>query len=432
MMMSGISLGIAILTNILSRKARFQHVPSVAIPLLFLLGVVLVTAKLTGGIGFHALGGTTIGGKKLFFILASVIGYYAISNYHIPAEKSHKYAGLFVLSGVTAVLPNLIYMGGPTIWFLYMLFPPEFALNQAVEDFDPNFVAVRFSRLTGVTFAAIAAVSFLFMKFGLRDMLDIRKPWKLAVLALAFIASLLGGFRSALITFALLVAMQFWLEGLFRTRFLVAGLIALLLGLVVLIPLAPKLPLSVQRSLSVLPVKIDPMARADAQASTEWRLEMWKVLLPQISEYLWLGKGYAIDPSDLYLAEEAVKRNLIKNYEVALLAGDYHSGPLSVLVPFGIFGVIGFLWFIGASIRLLYRNYRFSDPSLQKINTFLLASFLARFVYYIVGVGALSSDLVFFAGTVAFSIALNGGMRKPAPAPATVSSAALLPAPAPA
>jgi hypothetical protein len=31
-----------------------------------------------------------------------------------------------------------------------------------------------------------------------------------------------------------------------------------------------------------------------------------------------------------------------------MYAGDYHNGPLSILIPFGLFGMIAFLWLLGA------------------------------------------------------------------------------------
>ena len=36
-----------------------------------------------------------------------------------------------------------------------------------------------------------------------------------------------------------------------------------------------------------------PDARLDAEGSTEWRLDMWKALLPEVPQYLLLGKGFA-------------------------------------------------------------------------------------------------------------------------------------------
>jgi O-antigen ligase len=221
-------------------------------------------------------------------------------------------------------------------------------------------------------------------------------------------SSLLGGYRSAMISFILVSVIQTYFEGMFSTRLFLALALGAILSGALLVPFVQKLPLSVQRSLSFLPLDLNPAVRADAQASVDWRLDMWRSLLPLVPKYFIKGKGYAIGPADLYLAQEGAKRGLVKNNEVSLIAGDYHNGPLSILIPFGIFGVIGFLAVIGAGARLLYRNYRFGNPVLKGLNTFLLSYFLARFIFFLFFGGGFHADIAFFLGLVALSVSLNG------------------------
>jgi O-antigen ligase len=363
--------------------------------------------------------------------VASILGYFAISSQRIDPSRARNFASTYFLSGVTGIISNLAYVAGPAFYILYLVFPVDNALSQAGEDFTLAFTGPRFSRINGASPAGIACLSFLLARFGIRGILDVTKPWRL-IAAVALIGlSLLGGFRSALLIVGLLLLVQFYFEGLFRTRLVVGVLVAALIAGAVLVPTARHLPLSMQRSLSFLPLDIDPVARANAQGSLEWRLEMWRVLMEQVPQYFWIGKGYAIDPTDLYFATESIRRGLATDYEGAVVAGDYHSGPLSIIIPFGIFGVLAFLWFIIAALRLLYRNYMFSDPRLRNINTFLVAYFVARTVFYFVGFGAFNNDLPTFAGIVALSIAINGGMRGPQQV-AEEATVELLPEPAPA
>ena len=44
-------------------------------------------------------------------------------------------------------ISNLIYTLGPSLWFLYYLFPVSYAMGQAVEDFGFDAYAVRIGRL---------------------------------------------------------------------------------------------------------------------------------------------------------------------------------------------------------------------------------------------------------------------------------------------
>src|SRR5437867_1511455 len=166
--------------------------------------------------------------------------------------------------------------------------------------------------------------------------------------------------------------------------------------------------------LAALPaVEVDPLAKESAWASTEWRVEMWKQVLPQIPKYLIKGKGYAIDPGDLFLAEQSARRGFAIQAAQSMVAGDYHNGPLSVLIPFGIFGAIGFMWLLAVSLRVLYYHYRFGDPSLQRVNTFLLAYFAARILFFLFIFGSLTSDLYALLGMLGLSISLNGAPHTP-------------------
>jgi hypothetical protein len=158
---------------------------------------------------------------------------------------------------------------------------------------------------------------------------------------------------------------------------------------------------------------------ADAQASTEWRLEIWKIVLPEIPRYLLLGKGYAINAEELELSK-SLSQNGGSTAEVSLLAGDYHSGPLSVIIPMGICGTLAFLWFLGASIHALYRNYAYGDPELKHINTFIFAYFLARTFMFFGVFGSFYVELAAFTGLLGFSVSLNGGVRGPVMEPQPV------------
>ena len=94
---------------------------------------------------------------------------------------------------------------------------------------------------------------------------------------------------------------------------------------------------------------------------------------------------------------------------------------LTLLIPFGIWGVIGFLWFAIASLRVLWLNYKNSEPAMKTVNTFLLAYFFSKFVFYCTVYGAFYVDMLVFTSTVALSITVNRGvLRVPQVAPVEV------------
>jgi hypothetical protein len=408
-----ISLGLTALARIMNKDMRVLHVPSVTWSLLFLALVVVFTMAMTGVMGVRSLGGASYGGKKYFFILFAIVAYTALSSLRIPIEKANAYVAAFLLPGLSIILSNLVYMLGPGMWFFFNLFPMDMAMGQAAEDFSWNPSEVKLGRVAGLGFTSTALLSFMLARYGIRGILDFNRPWRLLVLCGVFAASLMGGFRSILILNTLLCAVQFFLEGMHKTRLFPILVGCCIVGLAMLLPFVQKLPLSAQRTLSILPIEVAPAARYSADASTEWRLRMWEVLWPEVSKHFWVGKGYTANATDYYLAVESQRRGLAQEYELALIAGDYHSGPLSLMIPFGFPGVLAFVLFLVAASRVLYLNFRHGPAPLKTINTFLFASFMVRTFFFLALFGAVHSDILVLAGLVGFSISVNGGVCQP-------------------
>jgi hypothetical protein len=411
-----VSLGVTLMSRILDKNMRLLQASSVTWSLIFLAAVVIFTMKITGTLGLRVLGGSSYGGKKYFFILFAVIAYFALSMQRIPREKGSFYTAGFFLTGISPALANIAFMlgrFGSAAWLLFYILPPEYALSQAADDLEWNPVGTKFGRLNGFAFASTGALSFMLARYGVRGIFDMTRIWRLAVFLLIIATSMLGGFRSVLIINSLMFGIQFFMEGLHRTRIFPTLLVvcAMLFGGILVF--IEKLPFSVQRTLSVLPIRVSPEVHADATASTTWRLEMWRLLWPEVGQYFWVGKGYTASATDYYLALESSRRGFSADYEMSKLAGDYHSGPFSIMIPFGVFGMVAFVWFVFAGFYVLYRNYRYGPPALKVINTFLISSFVARIFFFFAVFGAIHSDLIILAGLVGLSISLNGGVGKP-------------------
>jgi hypothetical protein len=207
----------------------------------------------------------------------------------------------------------------------------------------------------------------------------------------------------------LVAFVQFFSEGLYRTKYVVGLACLVAAGIATLALFSDSLPLAAQRAISFLPVKVDPIAEADARNSLQWRFEMWRAVVVEIPEHLWFGKGYAIDPTDLYLAGESMRRGFVSDYELSIRAGDYHSGPLSVIVPFGVVGSFAIALFFFAAARTLYRNMRYGDPELRNINIFLFSFYTAKVIFFIVFFGGIEYDLWQFVAAVGIGLCVNGG-----------------------
>lgn len=428
MVMSGISLGLTILQYVLKRNVKFINVPSITWSLVFLTFVILMTAQLTGGIGIRALGSEgAIGGKRYIFLLAAIIGYFALTSYRIPPQKAGLYVSLFFLGGLTALVGSF----GPWIpnelRIIFAFFPVESLATRAEAE------AQAFSRLGGVALAGMSVLFLIFARHGMAGLFHLSKrwrflpfqfkggfginqPWRLLLLPAIFWAVMMGGYRLHLLTLGLLFVLLFYLEGLHKTRLLPVVILAGIMMAAVSLPFVDKMPLTIQRSLSFLPVNVSPLVRQSADSTTEWRLQIWREVIPTIPQYLLIGKGYSMDAKEMESVDDMNNFRRGVGDESAKLAGDYHNGPLSVIIPLGIFGVIGFLWFLIASFRVLLNNYRYGEASLRLINTFLLAYFCTRVIIFFAIFGSIYSEMTMFVGIVGMGLAVNGVVRRPVPA----------------
>ncbi len=415
MLTTVISVFFIALTVTLNRnKIKILLVPSVAWPLIAIFLVTLVTSQLTGGVGAQSLGSEVFGGKRYIFIWTSIVGFFALSALPVAPEKRQFLAGAFFLSSVTAALSNVAFMLGEQFYFMFLLFPVEWAITQAVSEYSIG----GFTRVGGLAPASVAVVSFMLIRYGIRGTFTLRYPWRSVIFVGAIVAGLFSGFRATFLLALMLFAIQFFAEGLHKTKYLLLVTVSVSLIGVLVLPFADRLPLPVQRCLTLLPLDLDRAAIEAARGSTDWRVEMWRAVIPDIPMYLWLGKGYALDPKDVYFSQSHVSLRIIAPYEASMVAGDYHNGPLTLIIPFGIWGVLTFTWFCFAAIRVLWRNYRYGDPEMANINTFLLVCFMANLIFFLFIFGAFYLDLVKFVGLVGMSICLNHGVASPVGAPA--------------
>jgi hypothetical protein len=398
----------AALNRSVNPERRFISVPSLTKPLLFILIVVMATAMLRGGIGFAFLGSSQYGGKRYIFILAAVAGYFALTSLRIALKTARAYMGMFFLTGLTGFIGNLAYLAGPAFYFLFVLFPPSVAPEQGLANVseEPSV------RLGGLGLAAAGFYSYLLARYGFRGLFDLGRPWRLLLFIIAVIGCVGSGFRSAFIMFGLTMAVLFFIEGLHRTRWLPVCLGLGLAGALIVLPQAYRLPWQVQRSLSFLPANVDPAVAASAKNSSDWRVEIWKDVLPEIPRYLLKGKGYAMDPNDLLMEEQFAFAPQVDPYAGVKASGNYHNGPLSVIIPFGIFGTIGFAWFLAAAVRVLFFHLKHGDESLRNINGTILALFISHIIAFCFVFGGFYGDLFIFTGLAGLSVSLNGAPKR--------------------
>ncbi len=410
---------IALIERALNSERHFLKASVMTWAMFYTAAMALLTAELTGGIGLKALGGDVGGGKKYLAMFVGIATFFALISRRIPKEKRTLYVVFLFLAGTPAFFSDLFPVLPAPLNYINLLFPPS-SVSSAAGDFSFGI-----SRLGAMATTAGCVANFLLARHGLRGIFSGQHPVRFGVFAMAMMLTMVGGFRLTVISYTETVLMLFFMEGLHRTRLLLVFALFGTMALAVLIPFASKLPFTFQRSISFLPLHLDSAAVMDADGSKKWREQIWNDVWPKVPQYLLLGKGYALHADDFSMmgggAFEGTASGFDHSQEGLAVSMDYHNGPLSTLMPFGLWGMISYLWVALAAIFILYRNYRYGDPEIKTVNALLFVMSLNRFIGYFFLFGSYSDDIGEFAKLAGFSVAFNWGIRS-APSVKAVAS----------
>src|ERR1035437_8781955 len=227
-----LSLVISLVERAMDSQKRFIRVPQITWPLICMIGVIFMTAKLTGGIGLHAFGSDVYGGKKYIFLVVSILCYFALTAHRVPPERVNLYVALYLLGGVTQFVSDLYPISPSFLLPIFWVFPPNGSASM-------RFV-VGETRLAGVAGAALAVIYWLMARYGLRGIFLSAKLWRSVLFVMATMMVFLGGFRGGIIACLCVFGLLFFLEGLHRTRMLLIFMLAGVLITVTIIPLADR------------------------------------------------------------------------------------------------------------------------------------------------------------------------------------------------
>lgn len=199
--------------------------------------------------------------------------------------------------------------------------------------------------------------------------LMLKRPWWGALFLLGTAGILLSGFRASI---AQLLLLFLTISLLYRRWFFC--ILAPAFGILSLLLLSSagmlhSLPFGVQRTLSAVPfLDVSVQARAHAEASMNWRLEMWEWALDDREHFIQdrvFGDGFSrnisIVKANIY--EEAY--NLSQDQSSFAWNGLWHSGPISTIQTLGYVGLTLYLILsaIGMTyawiVSRIYRNHKY-------------------------------------------------------------------------
>ena len=318
------------------RQWRSEKLPEKR-PLTIFFAVVIVLMIFRGS-GLKFLGSSTWGGMVYINSIIGILFFYLVSGMKVKLKHIR---WMIYGSLVFAALGSFISRQG---WS-----------EQA------EYSEIMESRIRWVYYFAIA-----FLPFSLAFMSKRRKVLAFIMVACAVALLMITGDRKLLLVAIFVLSGFGYFRAVSKPQYIVKLLVIGVIGWTVLFFGAKALPLGMQRAVSVIPgINVDYKMSRDAKGSADWRIEIWKYCLDKAPQYLLIGRGSAFD---VYETGENVNTADIQLFTpwFAFQTRSYHSGPLSLLIDYGVPGLLAMVWF---SVLLIKRLCRYASR-LASIGTF--------------------------------------------------------------
>ena len=321
----------------------------------------IFTVYLRNPVGASALGSELVGGRPYLDIAVSVMALWVMQHVN-PTLKECRYIPILMSAGsiVVATLGVLTQRFTFLVPFIAPFYNGISTEGYLAEQIGTSLVAGSEAEYRIGSFQAYSGtvgsvlVSF-FRPFSL--FVFARPLWSLLFYS-ALLAGLLAGFRSGLVSLILLTLLSSYfysgLKDVIRIGVIIVVGIALLMSVQ---SFGFSLPPAIQRSFSFIPGPWDQDVVRAADASSEWRFEMWKIAL-EGDKYIknkLLGDGYGFTASDLAIQRDAAWGG--KGYlnagqtEAQLITGQFHSGPISAIRYVGLVGLVLYTIFMLACAK---------------------------------------------------------------------------------
>lgn len=299
-------------------------------------------------VGFWAMQSSMVGGRPYFEIGLAFGAFMILSRVQITDFIAKIFPLFFVIPawciGILDVIGRLI----PQIGYVLNSFYNGVGTGGATAAFQAE-AELGTTRMTGLLSAGISSVLALCTKYNPITLISPLYPHRVVMLAIAFGAIFLSGFRSALLFAFVAIVLSAVLRRQLKDLWISAGVGVL--ALVLLISMQGsvlQLPLTMQRALSWLPGDWDEDTVAGAQESSRWRFEMWGWAWNDdriLRDKIWgTGFGLSIDDmnliaSSLLAGEGGGSRLGGSDRENFMITGAFHSGPLSTIKFIGVVGL---------------------------------------------------------------------------------------------
>jgi hypothetical protein len=309
----------------------------------------LTTVYVRNPVGVSAVGANMVGGRPYFEAVIAFMAFVVLSRMTLrpalarllPLFSCIPQVAVSLLGALTHFVPSTtplvsrIYSGVDTSEYLRQGFGSS---------------GGELSRVTSLSGGAQAGILTLLSYFPPLSLLSPRRLFRFLCFLVVCAGFAFSGFRTGIMFTCFAFAMAaYFRNGLRNALVVVLAVVFIGGGLVTVQNAGLTLPLTAQRALSFLPGKWDRDAKDDAEDSAKWRYEMWDVVL-STDTYIHnklLGDGFGFSNYELQIMQEEEYGGPgfvgTSRQEGSLIAGAYHSGPLSAIRYVGVVGLILYL-----------------------------------------------------------------------------------------
>ncbi len=308
------------------------------------------------GAGLAILGDNKVGGGSYILWIAGMLGLF-FSKYIKLNSKEAKFLilGWMILPLLNPFLEWLTIKTGGAIYPITKYFNIKFGtLYQAIVMQDIETIR-----------AGTGPISVFFQIISLLILARRQNLFLFALFAiLGAIAIMFSGYRSYLVAYLIVTFVSAFF--LYRKRsllitFALSSSVALYLVFLIIIDYVS---FAIQRALSFIPgLKVEGIALENALDTTTWRIEIWELALQDFWKYALIGRGLAWEISGW---TNLFHGNWYQTPTFFYANHNYHSGPVTVLIDYGLPGTILWLGLQTIAIKDLGKSFKLAVKNSSK------------------------------------------------------------------
>lgn len=364
----------------------------------FLQVIALWQAYLRNPTGIALFGDDMFGGRPYFDYAVAITCYFLLSVVKTDIQTFKKVAILVIIAnlGDDLLLAATNLSGNLSVAVGRFYSNVNYQANAAGASFTFD-ADTRFGGFMAIGIT-LALVCFAFRRPLSCSIPKPLWPFLCAIAAAVFV--LLSGFRSALIR----VACYFIASSLIRRKPLDIAAAAVAGTLLILVTGATlglsQLPMGAQRALSFLPFEVSDEARYGAQASSDWRFEMWKIVLTgdKYIQNKMFGDGFGYSRAEHEAQMKALEGTGYyagDSIDMFIAKGSYHGWHVEAIRFTGVFGLIIGLFLLFGFARYAWKAVKHYRQSVYfSYVLFICIPFLIEPFFYIFVFGSYKTGFV--------------------------------------